>query len=122
MAKNIQVLYSANKCPFIMAHHYIATTTNSSKYAFRLFAGKKAKYVSCIGETSLDTSTHPYSRMYEASYYLNIIANNSYGEWSNVVDKLKAYAKELNPSMMHYEAYQREHEREYREIQEQQQQ
>ena len=60
--------------------------------------------------------------MYEASYYLNIIANNSYGEWSNVVDKLKAYAKELVPNMIHYEAYQREHEREYREIQEQQQQ
>ena len=89
-----------------MAFHYIATTTNMSKYPFRLFAGKKAKYVSCIGETSLDTSTHPYSRMYEASYYLNIIANNSYGEWSNVVDKLKAYAKELVPNMIHYEAYQ----------------
>ena len=84
-----------------MAFHYIATTTNMSKYPFRLFAGKKAKYVSCIGETSLDTSTHPYSRKYEASYYLNIIANNSYGEWSNVVDKLKAYAKELVPNMIH---------------------
>ena len=88
-----------------MAFHYIATTTNSSKYAFRLFAGKKAKYVSCIGETSLDTSTHPYSRMYEASYYLNIIANNAHGKWSNVFDKLNAHAKKLNPNIIHYEAY-----------------
>ena len=99
-----------------MAFHYIATTTNSSKYPFRLFAGKEAKYVSCIGETSLDTSTNPYSRMYEASYYLNIIANNSYDEWSNVVDKLKAHAKELIPNMIHYEAYQRDHDKEFFEL------
>ena len=99
-----------------MAFHYIATTTNSSKYPFRLFAGKKAKYVSCIGDTSLDTSTHPYSRMYEASYYLNIIANNSYGEWSNVVGKLKAYAKELNPNMIDYETYHRDHDKEFYEL------
>ena len=45
--------------------------------------------------------------MHEASYYLNIIANNSNNEQSAVVDKLKAYAKELSPSMKHYEAYQR---------------
>ena len=67
-------------------------------------------------KNSLDTSTHPYSRMYEASCYLNIIANNSYGEWSNVVDKLKAYAKELNPNMIHYEAYQRDHDKKFYEL------
>ena len=99
-----------------MAYHYIATTTNNSKYSFRLFAGKKAKYVSCIGETSLDTATHRYSRMHEASYYLNIIANNSYSEWSNVVDKLKAKAKELMPDMKHYEKYQRIHDKEFYEL------
>ena len=54
--------------------------------------------------------------MYEASYYLNIIANNSYGEWSNVVDKLKAYAKELVPNRIHYEAYQRDHDKEFYEL------
>ena len=96
-----------------MAYHYIATTTNSSKYTFRLFAGKRAKYVSCIGETSLENASHPYSRMYEASYYLNIIANNSYGEWSNVVNKLKAKAKELDPNMTHYEKYRRIHDKEF---------
>ena len=99
-----------------MAYHYIATVKNSSKYPFRLLAGKKATYVSCIEETSLNTATHPYSRMYEASYYLNIIANNSYGEWSNVLEKLKGYARELNPNMIHYEAYEREHEKDFRNL------
>ena len=105
-----------------MAYHYIATVKKENKNAFRTVANKKADYVTLVGPTSLSTSNEPFLRMHEASYYLNIIANNSYSEWSNVVDKLKAHAKELNPSMMHYEAYQREHEREYREIQEQHQQ
>ena len=93
-----------------MAFHYIATVKKENKNAFRTVANKKADYVTLVGTTSLSTSNEPFLRMHEASYYLNIIANNSYSEWSNVVDKLKAHAKELNPSMMHYEAYQREHE------------
>ena len=52
-----------------MAYHFIATVRDSSKYSFRLFAGRKAKFVSFVGKTSLDTATHPYSKMYEASYY-----------------------------------------------------
>ena len=105
-----------------MAFPRIATVKKENKNAFRTVANKKADYVTLVGTTSLSTSNEPFLRMHEASYYLNIIANNSYSEWSNVVDKLKAHAKELNPSMMHYEAHQREHEKEYREIQEQQQQ
>ena len=97
-----------------MAYHYIATVKKENKNAFRTVANKKADYVTVVGKTSLSTSNEPFLRMHEASYYLNIIANNSYSEWSNVVAKLKAHAKELNPSMKHYEAYQREHEREYR--------
>ena len=106
-----------------MAYHYIATVKKMDKHSFRSVASKKAEYVTLVGETSLSTSSDPFLRMHEASYYLNVIANNSYSEWSDVVDKLKAYAKELNPSMKHYEAYQRENEKEYRElIQDQQQQ
>ena len=101
-----------------MAFHYIATVKKENKNAFRTVANKKADYVTLVGTTSLSNSNEPFLRMHEASYYLNIIANNSYSEWSNVVDKLKAHAKELKPSMMHYEAYQREHEREYRDLME----
>tara|TARA_A100001011_G_scaffold159251_1_gene167621 strand:- start:227 stop:553 length:327 start_codon:yes stop_codon:yes gene_type:complete len=99
-----------------MAYHFIATVRDSSKYPFRLFAGRKAKFVSFVGETSLDTATHPYSKMYEASYYLNIIANESSSDWSNVVSKLKAYAKELNPNMMEYDEYQKDNEKTFREL------
>ena len=48
--------------------------------------------MSLVGSTSLDTSTHPYARMYEASYYLNIIANETYAEWKDLVKELKAKA------------------------------
>ena len=73
-----------------MAFHYIATVKKENKNAFRTVANKKADYVTLVGKTSLSTSNEPFLRMHEASYYLNIIANNSYSEWSNVVDKLKA--------------------------------
>mgnify|MGYP001461815688 CR=1 FL=1 len=39
--------------------------------------------------------------MYKASYYLNIIAKNSYREWSNVIYILKARAKEQNPHLLY---------------------
>ena len=45
--------------------------------------------------------------MDEASYYLNIIANQSNDVWSNLVSKLKAYAKELNPNTMEHEENQK---------------
>ena len=99
-----------------MAFHYISTVKKENKNAFRTVANKKADYVTLVGTTSLSTSNEPFLRMHEASYYLNIIANNSYSEWSDVVDKLKAYAKELSPSMKHYEAYQRDHDKEFYEL------
>ena len=63
-----------------MTYHFISTVKNEQKDSFRLFAGKKCKYISLIGETSLSTATNPYVRMHEASYYLNIIANETYSE------------------------------------------
>ena len=54
--------------------------------------------------------------MDEASYYLNIIANESNDVWSNVVSKLKAYSKELNPNTMEYEENQKENEKTFREL------
>ncbi len=60
-----------------MAYHFISTVKNDQKDSFRLIAVKKCLYLYLIGETSLSTATHPYSRMYEASYYLNIIANQT---------------------------------------------
>ena len=93
-----------------MAYHFISTVRDDQKDSFRLFAGKKCKFISLIGKTSLDTATHPYSRMYEASYYLNIIANETYGEWKDLVKELKEKALKLNPNMQDFEDYQREDE------------
>ena len=96
-----------------MAYHFISTVRNDQKDSFRLFAGKKCKYMSLIGETSLDTSTHPYARMYEASYYLNIIANETYADWNDLVKELKAKALKLKPHMQDYQEYEREYELNY---------
>tara|TARA_Y100000991_G_scaffold199141_1_gene170685 strand:- start:47 stop:379 length:333 start_codon:yes stop_codon:yes gene_type:complete len=96
-----------------MAYHFISTVKNERKDSFRLFAGKKCKYISLIGETSLSTATHPYARMYEASYYLNIIANETYSQLDNLVKKLKAKALKLQPHMRDYEEYDKTDELEY---------
>ena len=93
-----------------MAYHFISTVRDDQKDMFRLIASKRSKYMSLVGSTSLDTSTHPYARMYEASYYLNIIANETYSEWKDLVKELKAKALKLNPNMQDFEEYQREDE------------
>ena len=95
---------------FLMAYHFISTVRDDQKDMFRLIASKRSKYMSLVGSTSLDTSTHPYARMYEASYYLNIIANETYGEWKDLVKELKEKALKLNPNMQDFEEYQREDE------------
>ena len=96
-----------------MAYHFISTVRDDQKDYFRLLAGKKCKYMSLIGETSLSTSTHHYSRMYEASYYLNIIANETFADWNDVVKELKAKAFKLRPHMRDYQEYERADELEY---------
>ena len=96
-----------------MAYHFISTVRDDSKDLFRLFAGKECKYMSLVGDTSLSTSDHHYSRMYEASYYLNIIANETYADWYDVVKELKAKALKLKPDMRDFQEYQRADELEY---------
>ena len=48
--------------------------------------------------------------MYDASYYLNIIANETYSEWNDLVKELKAKALKLKPHMQDYEEYERANE------------
>ena len=93
-----------------MLYHFISTVKNEQKDSFRLFAGKKCKYISLIEETSLSTATHPYARMHEASYYLNIIANETYADWNDLVKELKAKALKLQPHMRDYEEHERANE------------
>ena len=93
-----------------MAYHFISTVRDDQKDMFRLIASKRCKYMSLVGSTSLDTSTHLYARMYEASYYLNIIANETYPEWNDLVKELKAKALKLKPHMREYEEYERTNE------------
>jgi len=48
--------------------------------------------------------------MYEACYYLDIIANKSYAEWDDFVMELKAKALKLQLHMRDYEEYERANE------------
>ena len=58
----------------------------------------------------MSTSNEPFLRMHEASYYLNIIANETYAEWNDLVKKLEAKALKLQPHMRDYEEYERANE------------
>ena len=109
---NLNILFVLEQF-FDMAYHFISTVRDDQKDSFRLFAGKKCKFISLIGKTSLDTATHPYARMYEASYYLNIIANESYGGWNEVVKQLKEKAFKLNPNLQDYKEFERIDELDY---------
>ena len=50
-----------------MAFHLMATVKNSYDAAFKLMCGKYATHIEPIGDTSLDTTSHSYSRTMEAA-------------------------------------------------------
>ena len=59
-----------------MVFHLMATVKDSYDASLKLMSKKHATHIEPIGDTSLDTTSHAYSRTMGAAYYMNIIERN----------------------------------------------
>ena len=76
-----------------MAFHLMATVKNSYDALFRLNCKKHATHIQPIGHTSLDTTSHAYSRTMAAAHYMNNIEQNELEDFYKILSVLELQTK-----------------------------
>tara|TARA_S200000501_G_scaffold140307_1_gene132645 strand:- start:387 stop:722 length:336 start_codon:yes stop_codon:yes gene_type:complete len=78
-----------------MAFHLMATVKDSYDALFKLMCKKHATHIQPIGHTSLDTTSHTYSRTMAAAYYMNIIEQNDLEDFYKILSVLELKTKKI---------------------------
>ncbi len=78
-----------------MAEYFVVTTKDDDGALFQTRSKQFTRDITPVGKTTLNNSAQEYNRLHEASYYMNILANNMYREWNDYTDELKEKAKQL---------------------------
>ena len=98
-----------------MAFHLMATIKDSYDAAFKLISKKHATHIEPIGDTSLDTTSHAYSRTMEAAYYMNIIERNDLKDYFQILSVLEQKTKKiLGDEWQEYRHYRRDWNEDFR--------
>ena len=72
-----------------MAFHLMGTDKDSYDAALKIMCKKHATHIEPIADTSLDTTSHAYSRTMEVAYYMNIIECNDLKDYFQILSVLK---------------------------------
>ena len=76
---------------------------------------KHATHIEPIGDTSLDTISHAYSRTMEAAYYINIIERNDLKDYFQILSVLEQKTKKiLGDEWQEYRHYRRDWNEDFR--------
>ena len=78
-----------------MAFHLMATVKDSYDAAFKLMCKKHETHIEPTDDTSLDTTSHAYSRTMEAAYYMNIIERNNLQDYFQILSVIEQKTKTI---------------------------